>query len=377
MLSLHAYYSHVQKPCLRRYAAVFFLLLAGLMSKPMLVTVPAVFLLLDICCLNRWAGQRKRVMVEKIPLFALSLLFSIIAMVAGSSLKEGTPVIQPSVGWRAGNAIISYAVYVRQVFLPTGLAMPYPRYDIRLFMLVLSISALTVFSGIALLGYKKQPILLMGWLWFLGMLFPASGAVRYLGVARADRFVYLPVIGLFVFLVCGLSALPWKRQRVALAVCVLGALSLLAHRQARHWRSDFTLWPRSLAVAGESTMAYINLGAALLAHGETATAENCFQRARQIDPADQEALYNLGWIRLNTGRAGEAVPFFYKVLDLNPTRFDALMMLGAAYITLGDAEKGADYSRKALDVRPDDPGAYENLMTAIELLRETKSQQEN
>lgn len=365
MLTLHAYLSYVRQSSFSwlRYGLVFILFFVGLMAKPMLVTLPFVLLLLDGWPLNRLKTQFRRAILEKIPFFLAAGVFSWIALGATSSIKDGMPVVQPALEWRAGNALVSCAAYIRQAVFPAGLGMPYPEYPMNMEWLAYSFALLLLLSGVVIYYRKRIPALWVGWCWFLGMLLPVIGIVRFLGVARADRFVYLPCIGLFILLVWGAGCLPWKRwQKGGVAVSLILLLALAAHRQAGYWRSNFTLWPRALAVS-ESTLAYINLGAAFVEANEVNSAETCFQKALKMDPRDQDALYNLGWLRIKTHRINEGISYLQKVIELNPSRFDAHLALGAAYIASGETEKGIKSTRRALELRPGDPGALKNLDT--------------
>jgi Flp pilus assembly protein TadD len=372
MLTLNSYLHYVRRPfSLTRYSLVFFLFLGGLMAKVMLVTVPAVLLLLDWWPLKRFESCRRRVWREKIPFFILSAVFSVIPFLAGSSYGSETPVVQPSVLWRLGNAAVSYATYIRQIFLPVGLGMPYPRYELNGVMLSVSAAVFLMISGGVIYFRKKSPVLLFGWLWYLGMLFPVSGAMRFLGVARADRFVYLPGIGLFILIVWAAARMPVSKKYGKAGVCaVLAVAGIAAHFQVRYWRNNLTLWTRALEVTGPSAIAYINLGAALCEANEPDSAEVCFQRTLQLDPNDQEALYNLGLLRVLSNRMIEGEIYLKRVLALNPDRFDANKALGAAYIMRGRLEEGIEYTQKALQVRPEDADIWKNLRTAEELLAE-------
>ncbi len=375
MLTLHAYLTYVRRPfSLAAYSAVFFLFLGGLMAKVMLVTVPAVLLLLDWWPLKRFESCRWRVLWEKVPLFVLSIIFSVISFFATSSAGSETPVVQPSFWWRAGNAVVSYAVYIRQIFLPVRLGMPYPKYDLNEVMLSASLAVLLIISGGLMYFRRKNPVLLFGWLWYLGMLLPVAGVIRFLGVARADRFVYLPSIGLFILIIWAAARLPVPKKVGRAGACViLAVLTVAAHFQARYWRNNLTLWTRALEVTGPSAIAYINLGAALCEANEPESAEVCFQRTLQLDPNDQEALYNLGLLRVLSNRMIEGENYLLRVLELNPDRFDANKTLGAAYIMQGRLEAGIEYTLRALQVRPEDADAIKNLEVAQEILSKGQS----
>jgi hypothetical protein len=372
MLTLHAYISYVRKPfSWIYYSAVFLLFFLGLLAKPMLVTLPCLLLLLDWWPLKRFESQRGRILLEKIPLFVLSAVFSVIPFFAQSSVGSETPVVQPSLWWRMGNAVVSTAVYIRQTFIPTGLGMPYPKYDLHGGVLLVSLAVLLILSCVVVFCRKKWPALLFGWLWYLGMLLPVSGAVRFLGVARADRFVYLPCIGLFILIGWGVSLLPIPKKQGRLAAGVILVLfAVAAHSQVSYWRNNMTLWARSLEVTGPSAIAYVNLGVAFAKANELESAEVCFQRTLQLDPNDQEALYNLGLLRIQNNRMAEGEVYLLRVLAINPDRFDANRTLGATYIIQGKIEAGIERTLTALRARPEDADTKKNLEEARRLLAE-------
>jgi tetratricopeptide (TPR) repeat protein len=252
--------------------------------------------------------------------------------------------------------------------------MPYPKYDLTVAMLAGSVFVLLLISGALIYFRRKTPALLFGWLWYLGMLLPVTGAIRFLGAARADRFVYLPFIGLSILLVWGASRLPVLKRYGKPAACVLLVIfALAANLQTRCWRNNLTLWTRALEVAGPSTIAYINLGIAFCEANEPASAETCFQRTLQLDPNDQEALYNLGLLRVSNNRMTEGENYLQQVLALNPDRFDANKTLGAVYIAQKKYEAGIEHTLKALRIHPEDPGALKNLKLANKLLAEKQN----
>ena len=396
-----------RKSAILSYGLVFVLFAAGLMAKPMLVTLPCILLLLDYWPLGRFGEERELatkstkgheeeeslttnnqqgetslpqqpttinqqqfLLLEKLPFFLLSAVFCVIPFFASGRLSGGSPVQQPEWSWRIGNAFVSYAAYLRQMIWPAGLAMPYPKTPHADLWVILSAILLLGITAFVIRSSRKpsptnnhspitnNPALAVGWFWFVGMLFPVSGVLRFLGVARADRFVYLPMIGILI-LIGGIFK--GKRLRWPLALFVIFFLAALSFVQTGYWRNNLTLWTRSLESTDGSAMAYINLGAVLYEEGERAAAEACFFQALEVDPKDQQALYNLGVVLLDRGKSKEGMARLREVLALNPDRFDANKALGAVLLLQGKFEAGIEHTRRALRVRPESVGAQRNL----------------
>jgi len=435
MLALHAYVSYVRifravgtvtggrwQVAGGRYLLTFFLFAMGLISKPMLVTFPFVLLLLDCWPLKRWnVGRRdcwnngrkedlaaknpkerkkenpvdpvtlpKRkwyfFVFEKIPFFLLSAVFCVTSFLASSSTAGGSPVRQPDFLWRTGNAIVSYAAYIHQAVFPAGLAMPYPEGELHVWQIAVSSLFLMAVSVAAFLLRNKRPCLLVGWLWFTGMLVPVSGVVRFIGVARADRFVYLPIIGLLVAICFAFPVERFKARSGAFSSCfrlggsvfltgIVLCWAVVAYIQAGYWKNNLTLWTRAVDQTGGSALAYINLGASLYRKGAGAAAEECFLKALEIAPDDQQALYNLGYCLIHRRKVDDGITCFRALLALNPDRFDVNKTLGAVLILQGKIDDGIRYTRRALAVRPNDLEARDNLEIAEALLKKKREEQ--
>lgn len=351
MLTLHAYVSYVRRPfSLLRYALVLVLFLAGLLSKPMLVTLPFILLLLDSWPLGRWGGgcelwnaecgmpkdggvlfalssRWKNVfrsstcrpfdlrscflLLEKIPFFLLSTGMGLITFLSASSGAGVESVIEPDFWWRAGNAFVAYTTYLGQMVFPVGLAMPYSGGTLFPGKIAASLFVLAVISITVFLLRKKIPSLLFGWLWFAGMLFPVSGILRCLGGVHADRFVYLPHIGLTIavmWLPWGRVAAGYRRLPVFVAMAaVLTGLMIGARTQAGYWRDGLSLWSRTLAKTDDNFLAHSNLGAILFADGDTAGAIEHFEKSLQIEPHRSEVWNNLAVAHADKARWEEAV----------------------------------------------------------------------
>jgi hypothetical protein len=343
MLTLLAYIRYVRRPfSMRRYAAVFLLYLAGLMSKPMLVTLPFVLLLLDGWPLCRFGASRRRIFPEKIPLLVLSVCFGVIALKADSA---GSSVVADHLpfSWRIGNALVSYVVYIRQMIFPAGLALPYPLTEVPFPEAAAALLFLSAVSWIAVLLRRKKPYLLTGWFWYLGMLVPVSGVLRILGPARADRFTYLPQIGLCLLLVWGVA--DWCasiRRRAwlsAAAIIVLAGLAVASRQQSAYWRDSETLWIHALACTDGNSVAHSNLGAALFVQGKTEEAIYHFRKAIDLGTRQAEVFNNLGRALADSGDYGEAVRQYLKALSIDPNRAEILKNLADSFSEAGDTDR--------------------------------------
>jgi protein O-mannosyl-transferase len=334
MLSLWAYHAYSRRRTFERYMLVVACLFFGLTAKSMLVTLPCVLLLFDYWPLKRladtsgWreAGRRWAVLlVEKLPLFAVAAFFCVMGFLAG---RQGNVVVSLggySVRTRCENAILSYATYLMKTLWPQGLAphYPHPGTSIAPLHVAAAVALLLAVTGLAVWARKRYPFLVVGWLWFLGTLVPAIGLVQVGAHAYADRYTYMPLIGVFIILAFGTAALAttWRVPRqVPATVCValLGVLMVCAGFQARHWRDGVTLWTHTLRVTTENARAHNNLAYELRQRGYLEEAELECVRALNINPVYPHAHYNLGQVMLAQGRRDEAIAATQMALRCNP-----------------------------------------------------------
>jgi tetratricopeptide (TPR) repeat protein len=363
LLALAAYGWYVRKPGAPRYLMVAVLFAMGLMSKPMVVTLPALLLLLDYWPLGRVAfpksiGARHdadprivssvqplwKLCVEKVPLLALSAGSAIITMMAqkaGGAVHNGAahdPVL------RIENAVVCYALYVKKLVWPSNLAAlyPYPHAMPAWKVLAAALFLLAV-TGVAL-KYRERRYAMAGWLWFLGTMVPMSGMVQVGNQAMADRYAYLPIIGLFVMIVWALGewmaahALSGKLATAA-AIGVLLALSAATHAQIGYWHDDLALWSRALAVTQDSFVAENNFGSSLTRQGRYDEAVVHFRAAAALEPGDSASQLNLGIYAQQHGDLQQAAARYSNVLLLatdTRMRASAYMNLGTVYFTLRD-----------------------------------------
>ncbi len=366
MLTLWGYSRYAKQPfSIFRYIFVLLLFTLGLLSKSMLVTLPGVLLLLDFWPLGR--RDIRRILLEKIPLILISAAFCVVTILAQE--RALTQLDVPHL-YRIANAIVSYVVYLKQMVWPVGLSImyPHPGSNLSLMMAGLCLWLLLAVSGAAWLCRKKQPWLLTGWLWYLGMLLPVIGLVQVGVQSHADRYTYLPQIGISIMLVWGLAAVPILQKNKTLCwgllLSILLALTLTARRQTTVWRNSMTLWTHALEHTKKNPTALVGLGSAFFKNGDAATAEVCFLEALQIDPYDKEAIYNVGFVRVNQGRLEEGIPFLRLAVRLSPDQFNTHKALGAALILQNQLHEGLLHSRRALELKPDDASIVRNIQIA-------------
>ncbi|MGZ4731287.1 MAG: tetratricopeptide repeat protein [Terriglobales bacterium] len=382
--ALIAYGWYVRKPGWRRYLAVTGLFVLGLMSKPMVITLPFVLLLLDYWPLGRIQGgpvnalaqaPMSKLIVEKLPLLALSAASAVITMQSQQVGGAMRSTAQFSLGARLENAVVAYAMYLWKMVWPSHLAPIYPHPGDSLAAWQVGISALVLLAvtGVAL-KFRARRYLLTGWLWFLGTLVPVIGLVQVGDQAMADRYAYIPLIGIFVMIAWGVADLADSRQigfsaRVIPAACVLLALAFATNRQLGYWSSNYDLWTHALAVTDRNFIAQDNLGGALLWLGKPDEAYSHFQAAAQINPLDPMSRSNLGAYLQEHGKLAEAIEQHNRVISLTS---DAGLLastyanLGAAYRQLGEDEKARASYAQALLLNPDQYNAYLGLGELLE-----------
>jgi tetratricopeptide (TPR) repeat protein len=350
----------------------------GLMCKPMLVTVPFVLLLLDYWPLNRVATTTDHrnhfpiprwLVLEKLPLFGLSAAACAATLFAQAEAIE--PFERMSLSLRMGNALISYATYLGQMLWPSGLAFFYPftAGSAGVAGVVLSLVVLAgISAGVFVL--RRRSYLLTGWLWYLIMLVPAIGIVQVGAQARADRYTYLPQIGLYLLLTWATADLcaGWRCRRAVLGGCstsILIALVFCARTQASYWRNSESLWTHTIACTTDNYVGQNGLGNALLKKGSVDEAIAHVQKALQIYPGYVEGYNSLGNALFKKGNVDEAIAYYQKALQIKPGYVEAHNNLGNALFKKGNVDEAIAHYQKALQDHPDDPDVRNNLAVAL------------
>ncbi|MGO9305848.1 MAG: tetratricopeptide repeat protein [Candidatus Korobacteraceae bacterium] len=391
LLTLAAYRWYACKPRMTRYLIVAALFALGLMSKPQVITLPFVLLLWDYWPLGRLAlrsspsalrqnnsgeisGEKRKaksewrwLLLEKVPLLALcvgSAVFTLNAQAGGGATSYYGHVL------RLQNALVSYARYLGKAFWPSGLALfypyplkPYPVWQVGGAAVIL----LAITAGVVL-AYRRR-YLTVGWLWFLGTLVPMIGVVQVGTQAMADRYAYLPFVGLFIMVCWRVADWAWQVHlppvllRTA-SVVVLLALALVSHRQVSFWNDHITLWTHVLEVTNDNWVAENNLGTALLKMGRMEDAIPHFRAAVALDPTDPNSTLNIGTYEQSHGNLPAAIELYGKAAGMarNPkVKARAYNNLGYAYKDIGDLADARTSFQRAVAVDPEFVGAWISL----------------
>jgi Flp pilus assembly protein TadD len=372
LLCLLAYARYVERPSWKKYTLVAVCLAFGLMAKPMLVSWPFVLLLLDYWPLRRLEWQPtegiKRfardwlpLVREKLPLFCLVVASSVVTYIAQARGGAVGGLVNAPLSWRLANSLVSYAKYFLLTFWPVDLAVFYPASQqvTQAWQWVGALVLLGAITAAAFQNAKKRPYLIGGWLWFLGTLLPVIGLVRVGGQAMADRYTYIPSIGLFVALVFGIAELAkaWRIWRAFIATAAAVTILLLASLtalQVRRWRDSETLFGYVLSVTSDNRTVQSNLGSALVAQGKYAEAVPHLAEALRIQPNHLHALGNMGLALRNQGKAGEAIGFFQRALRVDPRSTKVHRQLGLALADQGKNDDALQELSKAADLAPKD-----------------------
>ena len=380
MLTLAAYVYYARRPpSLLRYLLVALLFALGLMAKPMLVTLPLLLLLLDfwpLRRLDRELSREKRItwwrlIGEKIPLLFLSALSSIATIVAQKQAlhsSEGWPL-----SWRVSNAFVSFFIYIRQMVWPIRLAVfyPHPKGELPLWEVALAVAALIAISVIAFILRRTRPYVFVGWGWFVVMLLPVIGVIQVGWQGHADRYTYLPHIGLYLLAAWTIAdwSASWPKMRpvvrIAAAVAII-LFSFLAWSQTSYWRDSESLWSHALAVTSRNDVAHSGLGVVLLRRGEVDAAIAHDREALAIRPGKADAHTNLANALLKKGLITEAIAQYQEALKILPNESILHGNLGNAFLQAGQPAEAIEQYREYLKIEPGHPGIHYSLAVALE-----------
>lgn len=375
--ALLAYARHRERPTARTMAVVAGFFLLGLLSKPVVMTLPFILLLLDLA--PPWGSAVRPALREKLPLFALSAASLVVTYLAQRQVGAVSSLESVPLGQRVAIAAVSAWAYLRDAILPLRLAAFYPRVEIAWGVAAAALAGLIAVTFLLFRLRRRWPSLLFGWLWFGIVLLPMSGLVQIGSHMRADRFAYLPLVGIFVAVVgaviawCGPGARAAARFRGALVFgcAALLAFALLAHRQVRVWRDDFTLFQHALRVTRANYLAHTKLGAALAQSGRKEEALVHFAEVLRISPNYLDGIYNYATVLSALGRRADSIAEFERGLSLKPG--DPRLTTGLARTwnnrgvdeaTAGRLQEAIHSFEQAVRLRPDDADARTNLARA-------------
>ncbi len=354
------------------YVLALFFFSLGLMSKPMLVTWPFVMLLLDYWPLERFKpGCAWRLVTEKIPFFALAVGASVVTYMVQQ--HEGAFWVGDNLllGARSENALISYCRYLGKIFWPTDLAVfyPYPGYWPLEQVLLASVLIVGI-SALLFVKRRRYPFLLMGWLWFCGTLVPVIGLVQVGGQAMADRYTYIPSLGVLIFAIWGVFELTrrWRYQVIVLSVAGSAAIILcigLTRQQLGYWKDSEALFRHALEVTENNYLAHNNLGTGLFKKDQIAEAISQFQEVIRLKPDFPYAHNNLGLALDEKGQIDEAINQYQEAIRLKPDYAEAHNNLGTALGRKGQINEAISQFQEVIRLKPDFAEAHSNLGNAL------------
>jgi tetratricopeptide (TPR) repeat protein len=351
---------------------VFFTL--ALMCKTMAVTFPVLLLLVDWWPLNRLRSAgipARQLLREKIPFFALACVFGIITIIAQRQLGALQPIEQFPLGHRFANALLAYVYYLEETLLPIRLSVFYPfPAAFSVTAVLIAVVALAAITLAAVWRRRSFPPLLFGWAWYLLMLAPVIGILQVGSQSHADRYTYLPLVGVFVLVVWGVAALAGKREALAWPIGVVTALALtlalvlcvvLTRNQIGYWRSSETLFVHALKMNPANELAYNNLAAAAAEQGRLGEAIFFLRQAVRLNPRHALAQANLGIGLVKQGRVDEAMVPLTEAIRLKPDYALAHAYLGSALFVKGRVDEARKHLQRAVDLAPGYPAAHRDL----------------
>jgi tetratricopeptide (TPR) repeat protein len=365
MLTMMAYLRYVERGTAWRYVIILACFALGLMAKPMVITLPFVLFIMDFWPLKRlWPEEGAgvpifRLIIEKIPLLILSSASSCATFVAQ---KIGGSVANSSVfplGYRVGNALVSYCDYILKMFRPVELAVfyPHPSAGIAIWKIAASAAVLLAITAVVLL-LRRRRYLLTGWLWYLGTLVPVIGLVQVGRQAMADRYTYIPLTGLFIMLVWLAGDITGKwRNRAYLAglagSIILGTLGVMAFRQVGYWRDTMSLFTHTAAVTTDNYLAYSSLGTIYAHNGDFERARSNIEKVMKVNVKEIDVLYNVAKCLDMMGRADEAIEYYNRILAITPGETDTYIALAEMESKRGNFERAMAMYREGLRYHPE------------------------
>jgi protein O-mannosyl-transferase len=389
ILTTWSYVWYVERRGLRRYLLVIMLFVLGLMSKPMLVTLPFTLLLLDFWPIRRpelvrpentissqsmrtiisgihWSGFGSLIW-EKLPLFILAGISSIITYLAQSRGGAVSNLDILPISSRIANAIIAYCTYLYKIICPFNLAVFYPYSKMFNPLTVVGSLFLLVLVTLLMFKYTKRfPFLIIGWLWYLGTLIPVIGIVQVGYQSLADRYTYIPSIGIFVMLVWGISSLfkQWRIGRYVLVVSFIAIIPVLMWAtwlQAGYWKNSITLFSHAIDVTKDNYLAHTNLSAALFEKGDVQGTIYHSREALRIKPDYVQAHCNLGLGLMSQGNYQDAIDHFRQSIQINPSYINAYYNLGSSFYKLGKLDEAIIQFQEVLKLNPQHAGAQKGI----------------
>jgi Flp pilus assembly protein TadD len=385
--ALHVYVNWVRRPTWTRYAAMAALFVGGLMAKPMVVTLPALLLVLDVWPLGRVArpgrqgigallADARRLVYEKIPLFAVSIGFSAIAYVAegaGNSLTSGWVPLH----LRIANAAISCVSYIARAFWPAGLVVLYPYPTPNPWLALGAGLGIAVATLGAIRLAKSDPSVLAGWLWYLVTLLPVVGLIQVGMQPTADRFTYVPLIGIFIAVAWGLPAVTPRWLRIRWAIPALSGVAIVllmvaARRQVQVWENTLTLWQHAAEARPDNYVSQYHFARTLIGENRPAEAATRLTEVLRLFPEFSDAHFDLGLVWQELGQMPAAISEFREAIRIDPSQAERHMVLGGLLAQTGRNEEAENELREAIRLDPEHAAeAHQNLGLVLGLQKKS------
>ena len=379
MLTLCLYVYYTEKPVIIRYLLVLFSFVCALMSKPMVVTLPVIMIILDYWPLERFQSKKGKLILwqlkEKIPFFILSAALVIITLHSpqNTALRTlynifGQPKEFPLFS-RIANALVSYVTYLEKTFWPHDMAIFYPfPSQIPVWQVIGASLLILIITTAVIVMIKRLPYLFVGWMWYTITIAPIIGIIQISAYAMADHYHYLPSVGIAVMLAWGIPSLIKSEEIRKKILCpagmiFLGIMAFLTWQQCGYWKNSITLFSHALQVTKDNYLAHNNLGLALLAEGKSVEAINHFNKAIRITPDCAGFYSNRGIAYTNLGQYKLAIEDYNKSIRITPDYADAYNNRGIAYFRLGKYQMAIEDYNEAIRMQPNDARAYNNRAT--------------
>ena len=383
LLTIAAYAGYARRRSVVWYLGAVVLFALGLMAKPMLVTVPFMLLLLDYWPFGRWqassgngchptgsyqATTAARLVLEKSPFLLLATISSVITYIVQQNAAGKDLILEgATITMRVENALLAYVRYLSKTVWPADLAIIYPfeyfpsRWSVAGAALLMVVVTMLIGSV-----WRRHPYLAVGWLWFLCTLVPVIGIVKVGSQGMADRYTYIPLIGIFIMIAWGIPELtrglrlhPYVQPFAA--VCVLMILAVCTYNQTGYWKNSVTLYQHAISAGSSTSLLRNNLGSALMEQGKPADAAEQFNAALRIDRNDEMANFNLGLVYWQLGNAGAAIDHYAEAVRIKPGYTKAQANLGIALAGAGRYDEALVHFAAAVELEPGNLALRENL----------------
>jgi len=364
LLTIIAYVRYARQRSIIWYIGTLFLFALGLMAKPMLVTLPFVLLLLDYWPLKRLTyyplSAIRYPLLEKLPLFALSAISSIITFFVQRAFGAVSSLEKLRFVHRVDNTLVSYLRYIGKMLCPTNLGVLYPLHPLPDWKPIIAFVILIIITVDVIYFARQHRYLAFGWFWYIGTLVPVIGLVQVGTQSMADRYTYVPLIGIFIMLAWGAAELlqNWKYRKPALVIAasaILLVLLICTRIQIRYWKNSITLYEHTLTITKNNSVMNFNLAHAYQSQNNIDQAVKYYLEAIRIRPKDPEAHNNLAAIFVEQNKLDDAVAYFRKAVEIKPAYADAYYNLGRALQQQGKFNEAIKYLKKNQQLRPDWP----------------------